>query len=231
MIWIPNLDKNSMERIFSSILGGFLRLDTSSSLDMFADSIVRASVDIYERTIKEFLPTPTKSHYTFNLRDLSKVIQGVLEIKYRNLENKDMLVSIWVHETYRVFRDRLINVQDTDKFNDLVHQLMKRHLSVEWEKEDYTDILFGDFDSGADRDYTKLGEPESFLGRLNDFLESYNVSSTSPMNLVFFNDAVFHLTRIARILRSQRGNALLVGVGGSGRRSLATISGHMQDMN
>ena len=230
MIWVPSLSKKSMELIFSSILRGFLELNQKSSLDMFADPVVRASVDIYEKTIKDFLPTPTKSHYTFNLRDLSKVVQGILEIKHRNLDDKEMLVSIWCHEIFRVFRDRLINQQDTDKFNDIVTKLMQKHLNVEWEKEQFADILFGDFDSGPDRDYVKLPEPEAFVPRLNEYLESYNVSSTTPMNLVFFNDAIYHLTRISRILRSQRGNALLVGVGGSGRRSLATLAGHMQDM-
>ena len=208
----------------------FLELNPKSSLDIFSDAIVRASVEIYEKTIKDFLPTPTKSHYAFNLRDLSKVIQGILEIKHKNLDDKEMLVCIWSHEVFRVFRDQLINTQNIDKSNDIAMKLMQKHLNIEWQKEEYVDILFGDFNSGPDRDYVKLNTPESLVTRLKDFLESYNVSSTSPMNLLFFNDVIFHLTRISRILRSQRGNALLVRAEESGRRSLANFVSHMQDM-
>ena len=92
MIWIPDLSSRSMELIFSSILRGFLELNPASGLDIFAEPIVKGSVEIYSKVTVDFLPTPTKSHYTFNLRDLSKVVQGILQIKHDHLNDKDMLV-------------------------------------------------------------------------------------------------------------------------------------------
>ena len=93
-------------------------------------------------------------------------------------------------------------------------------LDVQWEQSDYIDILFGDWED-PEKQYLKLSPPNELIERLDGYLETYNVSSTNAMNLVFFSDAIYHLTRATRILRSQRGNALLVGVGGSGRSSLA----------
>jgi len=48
-------------------------------------------------------------------------------------------------------------------------------------------------------------------------LSEYNDRNT-PMNLVLFDDALEHLTRIHRVIRMDQGHALLVGVGGSGKQ-------------
>ena len=42
------------------------------------NKIVEAAIEIYGKMSTDLLPTPTKSHYVFNLRDLSKCVQGIL---------------------------------------------------------------------------------------------------------------------------------------------------------
>lgn len=121
-----------MRTIFSSILKGFLELNEQSGLGIFADPVIKASVDIYQKAICDFLPTPSKCHYTFNLRDLSKVVQGMLQINLVDLESKESLVELWIHETYRVFRDRLVDQSDRDKFSKMSHEKLEHYLDMEW---------------------------------------------------------------------------------------------------
>jgi dynein heavy chain len=177
-----------MKIIFTSILKGFLDQNESSGLNIFAEPIVKASVDIYMKTIKDFLPTPAKCHYTFNLRDLSKIVQGMLMINLENLESKDYLVFLWIHETFRVFRDRLIDEKDRTKFNAMVHEILESYLDMDWKPKDYQEVLFGDFEQG-DKQYLKLSPTNVLIPRLDECLEMYNADN-SPMALVFFSDCI-----------------------------------------
>ena len=71
-----------------------------------------ATMQIYKTAITKFLPTPSKSHYVFNLRDFARVMRGVLLVPSTKMDEGDKLIRLWIHEVYRVFYDRLVDDAD-----------------------------------------------------------------------------------------------------------------------
>ncbi|OAJ44270.1 hypothetical protein BDEG_27524 [Batrachochytrium dendrobatidis JEL423] len=224
----------SLSKIFKSIVEGFLK-PFSTEIKSSCEAIVHSAIEIYHRMCTELLPTPAKSHYTFNLRDLSKVVQGILQVRPNVITTKTELARLFCHESSRVFHDRLIDDTDRQYFNKLLSELAEKNFGTPMSKESFsqTPIMFGDFSkrgvASEDRIYTEMIDMKAMTTLLEEYLEEYNVTMNKDIRLIFFMDAKQHITRISRIIRQPRGNALLVGVGGTGKQSLTRLACHISD--
>jgi len=76
----------------------------------------------------------------------------------------------------------------------------------------------------------RIDDLDNLPKKFAEYLGKHNIDYPGKsMNLVFFKDAILHLSKICRILRQNRGNALLIGVGGSGRQSLTRLASCIRD--
>lgn len=90
--------------------------------------IVQASLQLFHRSAQIFLPTATKFHYIFNLRDLSNLFQGLLFSGNECLQTPSDFVRLWMHETHRVFSDKLSDEKDIESFNKLQIDILKKNI-------------------------------------------------------------------------------------------------------
>mmetsp|Transcript_3023 Transcript_3023/g.9072 ORF Transcript_3023/g.9072 Transcript_3023/m.9072 type:complete len:4073 (+) Transcript_3023:47-12265(+) len=240
----------SMQRIFQTIVEWWLRKE-SFPMDYLrlASPLVGATIDAYKESIANLLPTPSKSHYTFNLRDVARVIQGMLLTSVDDYNKPADLIMCWCHELNRVFYDRLTDMDDCTWFRDMTAELVTKHFDQpmaklfqdyelpvgpnnEIEDDSVRYLLYCDFSNPkGKRTYKRVESTEGLGSVMNQFLDDYNAISSKPMKLVLFLFAMEHVCRITRVLSMPRGNVLLAGVGGSGRQSATRLAAYICDMD
>lgn len=81
-------------------------MDFQEPVKILVNDIVQASIEMYETIRREKLPIPSKFHYMFNLRDVSKVFLGITQVDKKFVREGEHLVRLWTHETMRIYHDR-----------------------------------------------------------------------------------------------------------------------------
>ncbi|KAJ3342801.1 Dynein heavy chain 5, axonemal [Gonapodya sp. JEL0774] len=231
----------SVDSIFGTIMEGHFCANRG-----FAEDVINLSSKLspltrrlWQATKIKMLPTPAKFHYIFNLRDLSRIVEGMLNTKPETVPNAQILVNLWEHECSRVIPDRFTNAEDTDWFSKQMYAMATKEMgedvgSLVSNKSFWADFLRDppevedpeqEVDLEAIKVYEKIPSWDVLREKLTEYMKQYNETVRgSKMDLVLFEDAMKHICRISRILRTPRGNALLVGVGGSGKQSLTKLA-------
>lgn len=228
------LEESDITMIFSKILIAFFRT-YQEPIRNSIPNLVSASIELYNIVEKTLLPTPDRSHYTFNLRDMAHVFEGICSSDPKVIVEYITVVRLWCHENLRVFGDRLINNDDLTILNDALktkcQEIFKLNPAEVFARER---LIFGHFLNPnlpeEQRIYEEVTNTEELMRTVNEYLEGYNDRYTKKqMKLVMFLDACCHVARICRILRQPQGNALLLGVGGSGRQSISKLSAFIME--
>ena len=138
--------------------------------------------------------------------------------------------------------DRLVSVEEHEQFASIVHSTIADVPYLDYGGVHMHDVLFANF--GQKREYIELlgdGNPDGLGGlvvppvelarrELTKVMEDYAAKNKgNPLDLVLFDYAIIHLARISRVLHKPGGHILLIGTGGTGRRTLTKLAGFINN--
>ncbi|KAI4461456.1 dynein heavy chain [Holotrichia oblita] len=218
----------TIQLIFGSMLTQHFS-EFPEEIKRISRELTEMTIDLYENVTIKMLPTPTKIHYLFNLRDISKIFQGMLRSHKDYVNTRPAILRLWIHESFRVFYDRLVDNKDREWFKDQVNEQLGKYFEQTFHGlcPNREIPIFADFVNPYNI-YEDLVDPMALRKYLELQMEEYNVSpGVVRMDLVLFRDAIDHICRIERVISQSRGNMLLVGIGGSGRQSVSRISAYI----
>ncbi|XP_026819508.1 dynein heavy chain 2, axonemal-like [Rhopalosiphum maidis] len=195
------------------------------------NGLTNMTLNLYKSVVANLLPTPAKMHYLFNLRDISKVFQGLLRSNTDSQTTDNAMLRLWCNEVFRVFNDKLIDENDREWFMDQINVQLGKQYDMTYRSlcSSEQGLIFCDFLNKNSR-YMEVTDEKYLREFINESLNNYNLSfGVIPMNLVLFRDAIDHICRIVRVISQPRGYIMLVGIGGSGRSSLAKVANWLCD--
>nr|XP_058139450.1 dynein axonemal heavy chain 9 isoform X3 [Dasypus novemcinctus] len=224
---------DALASIYSTILTQHLKLGNfPASLQKSIPQLISLALTFHQRIATTFLPTAIKFHYFFNLRDFANIFQGILFSSVECIKSSQDLVKLYLHESNRIYRDKMVEEKDFDLFDKIQTEVVKKIFDdIEETVEETRNLnMYCHFANGiGEPKYMPVQSWELLTQTLVEALENHNEVNT-VMDLVLFEDAMRHICHINRILESPRGNALLVGVGGSGKQSLTKLAAFISSM-
>ena len=227
--------QDSLMKIYGTFMTGHLK-HFSSDCQELGSKLIQASLANHEKVVASFRKTAVNFHYEFTVRHLSNVFQGLLSSTPDNFNDVNKLSKLWLHESERVYADRLVTVNDLNTYNKNAQAIAGKFFKIPgiedfYKKDDAKPLIFCHFAGGIEEKvYNDINEFSKLQKILEDTLEEYN-ETNARMDLVLFEDAMKHICRISRIISNPGGHALLVGVGGSGKQSLSKLSAHLCGMS
>jgi dynein heavy chain len=122
------------------------------------ETITEATMKLYSEVLQTLPPTPAKFHYIFNLRDLSRIYEGLCLTTPELYTTVNSLVRVWRNECLRVFHDRLTTAEDKAHTEKLINTLVKKHWPASAAEASKDPILFGDFRNTIDETKPRIYE-------------------------------------------------------------------------
>lgn len=132
-----SLADESINVLFKSSFEAHIKPFIPNTSSITTNQYILASMNILNWINNNFKSTPNRLHYKFSLRDMSRVFQSIVNLKYvgEATHLPQALTKIWFNECFRIFEDKISNENDIKLFRKHLLQLynsaLKQNLKAE----------------------------------------------------------------------------------------------------
>ena len=112
-------------RLCTSVLS---KVENNSSLLEIAPRLVQCLLELHTRVVRSFPHRPRSPTYSFSLRDISSVLNGIERVDISQIRNREELVRVWVHESLRVYGDSLLSVKEEMNLHETMLEVATRRM-------------------------------------------------------------------------------------------------------
>jgi hypothetical protein len=201
------------------------------TLEALVHRLSKASAQFHQNLLKA-LPSPRNDlGLGFGTRHLFKVLDALVANSGGAPALEGDAVKLWAHEVRRVYGDPLGSREGRDAAEGSLRAAATEHLR-EWGALTQTPVMFGQYSRHADANgdvtargvYKEVTDRDGWVLGMEGLLAAHNLECENPLRIVLFPEAVDHLSRLLRALRSSGAQALLIGPPRSGKRSLLRLA-------
>eukprot|EP00002_Diphylleia_rotans_P028875 TRINITY_DN5840_c0_g1_i3.p1 TRINITY_DN5840_c0_g1~~TRINITY_DN5840_c0_g1_i3.p1 ORF type:complete len:4482 (-),score=987.95 TRINITY_DN5840_c0_g1_i3:157-13602(-) len=239
------LPTTTVEAIYTHIISHWLSLG-GVSRDLFnvALRLPSATIGLCEAVRNKLIQTSGRYHYQFNMHEIARVFEGMTrgDCSIFKESGSLKLAELWFHECTRVFEDRLLTLQDRQTFHEVLTSICSASVDRKLALEIKTPVFFHSLIEAPEASinpgqnspvlaagpYTPIRNPGALVKEIESIASQYCSGERQPLlSTLIFDGSLELIARICRILKTPRGNAVLVGLGGSGKRLLSRFSSYI----
>uniref|UniRef100_H2ZF02 AAA+ ATPase domain-containing protein n=1 Tax=Ciona savignyi TaxID=51511 RepID=H2ZF02_CIOSA len=175
---------------------------------------------VYEQMRKSYL-SDDHGHYLFTPRDLTSWCVSLMRYDEACMVGDgrapDSLLSVWVYEAYRLFRDRIVGGKGKDRFDQMLSSILAHDWSI-----NASECMNNDY-------YVTWGARQELKDVITKAVAAYS-REVREIDILVFQEVLEYMARVDRVISAPGGSLLLAGRTGVGRRTAVSVCAHMHRM-
>ncbi|XP_065211052.1 dynein axonemal heavy chain 3-like [Planococcus citri] len=216
-------------------------------------AITTATLEVFQKAKKLVSISKKIPSYFLDYKDIFRVFSGIGLMSAHKCQGVDELFRLWVHELMRVFGDKfetdVMRLNDNSPREELLKSIKSsscQHLRQRVEQymshlispgqsslqaRDLRNLFFCNFVSHEHKYYDEVTNTTSLMADLKNLTKQHASTYSIPDSCILFKYALECISSVVRAFQKDKGHVVMVGVNGSGRKTILKLAAMVVQLN